>query len=434
MADRGESLKPVLCDPGASEIVAEYLKRTPLSAEFHARAEELLPGGNSRQASFWRPYPITVKRGQGIHLTDIDGNEYLDLINNFTAMVHGHAYPPIIEAVQKQLPNGTGWAAGCPEQLDLAQEIVGRVASVEQIRFTNSGTEAANLALMIARTLTGREKVLMARYGYHGSLMEFEVGSFGSEGPMTFIAGFNDLEDFRAVLDRHGSDIAAVFLEAVQGPGGVYPANAEFLSGVRDAAHDAGALFVLDEVLTFRFGTGGCQAEYDLDPDLTMFGKLIGGGFPVGAVGGKKDHMKIFDPADLKAFHTGTFNANPITMAAGAVSVRELTAERIANMDSLAGELKSGLERAAAKTGLPLSINRFGSVLNLYFSPVAPESAILREDDEMMARFHLAALNRKLFIPSRGMIALSTVMTQNTIEEALERAGAAFEDVARELG
>lgn len=433
MADSNQSAGPVLCGSQASKIIAEYLRRTPKSAETHARAEELLPGGNSRQAGFWRPYPVTVDSGQGIILEDIDANEYLDFNNNFTAMVHGHAYPPITEAVEKQLPLGTGWAASCSAQVDLAEQIVERVASVEQVRFTNSGTEAANLALVIARAVTGRDKVLMARYGYHGAMAEFICGSFGSEGPMTYIAGYNDLEDFRAVLASHGDEIAAVFLEAVQGPGGVFPASGEFLAGAMEAAHEAGALFVLDEVLTFRFAVGGCQAGLGLDPDLTMFGKLIGGGFPVGAVGGKKEHLKIFDPADLKAYHTGTFNGNPVTMTAGAVSVRELTVERIAAMEGLAGRLKTGLQAGAAKAGLPLSINHYGSVLNLYFSASAPVAAMVREDGDIMERFHLAAMNHGLFMASRGMVALSTIMTEDSIDEALERAGAAFEEVAAEM-
>ncbi len=416
-----------------SAIVARYRAHTGASAEAHARAARVMPGGNSRQASFWQPYPLTLARGQGLHVWDVDNNRYIDLINNYTAMVHGHAYPPIVEAVDRQIREGTGWAAGCIAQSDLAEQLVERVASVEQVRFTNSGTEAGNLALMIARVVTGRHKILMARYGYHGSVMEFEVGSFGDEGPMTHIAAYNDAADFRAVLDAHGDEIAAVFLEPVQGPGGVVPATADFLKDVREAAHAVGALFVLDEVLTFRFGFGGCQSLFDIDPDLTMFGKLIGGGFPVGAVGGKKEYLAIFDPAKLKAYHTGTYNANPVTMAAGSVSVRELTAERIETMNRLCAQLKDGLEQAAAKAGLPLSISRFGSVLNLYFSAELPVSAMARSDDDLMGRFHLAAMNHGLLLASRGMIALSTIMTSETVAEIIERADAAMADVAGDI-
>ncbi|MFQ5534275.1 MAG: aspartate aminotransferase family protein [Sphingomonadales bacterium] len=433
MTGRKEPSTPALCGTQASSILARYSERTTASAEAHARAERYLPGGNSRQASYWRPYPVTLERGQGTHVWDLDGNRYIDLINNYTAMVHGHAFPPVVEAVDRQVRGGTGWAASCRAQTDLAAQLAERVPSVEQVRFTNSGTEAGNLALMIARVVTGRDKVLMARYGYHGSVMEFEVGSFGSEGPMTYIARYNDPDDFQAVLDRHGDEIAAVFVEPVQGPGGVVPGNADFLSKVRDAAHKAGALFVLDEVLTFRFAPGGCQSNLGIEPDLTMFGKLIGGGFPVGAVGGAKEYLAIFDPADLKAYHTGTYNANPVTMIAGDITVRELTAGKIAGMDALCAQLKAGLEGAAQTAGLPLSIRHYGSVMNLYFSPAPPESAMVRDDNELMDRFHLASMNHGLFLAARGMIAMSSVMTPDTVSETLERATAALADVAREI-
>ena len=236
------------------------------------------------------------------------------------------------------------------------------------------------------------------------------------------------------MLAAHGDEIAAVFLEPVLGSGGVIPASKAFLQGVIAAAHKAGALIVFDEVLTFRFAAGGCQAEMGLEPDLTMFGKLIGGGFPVGAVGGRRELMRIFDPADMKVFHTGTFNANPVTMTAGGVSLRALTTERIAAMEALCGELRDGLAQAARKTGLPLSINHFGSCLNLYFSETAPESSIVREDGEIVGRFHLAAMNRGLFLAPRGMMALSTVTTRQHVEETLERAEAAMRDVAVEIG
>jgi glutamate-1-semialdehyde 2,1-aminomutase len=393
-----------------------------------------MPGGTSRQAGYWAPYPLAIARAEGVHLWDADGHQYMDLINNYTAMVHGHAYPAIVDAATRQVPQGTGWSAGNLPQNGLAEQIVARVPSVEQLRFTNSGTEAGMLAFTVARIVTGRNKLLMARYGYHGSLLEFETGSFGREGPLTYLARFNDLRDFERVLDAHGHEIAAVFLEPVLGSGGVIPASKAFLEGVIAAAHRAGALVVFDEVLTFRFGPGGCQAALGLEPDLTMFGKMIGGGFPVGATGGRKELMSVFDPDNMKVFHTGTFNANPVTMAAGGVSVRELTPEKMAAMEALCGELKAGLADIAEKLGLPLSINHFGSCLNLYFSKTAPESSIVREDGEIVGKFHLAALNHGLFLAPRGMIALSTVTTRRHVAEALEMAEAAMRDVAAEIG
>ncbi|MEE8371430.1 MAG: aminotransferase class III-fold pyridoxal phosphate-dependent enzyme, partial [Sphingomonadales bacterium] len=179
---------------------------------------------------------------------------------------------------------------------------------------------------------------------------------------------------------------------------------------------------------------GGCQSLMDLAPDLTMLGKAIGGGFPVGALGGGRELLKIFDPADMKLFHTGTFNANPVTMAAGNVAVRELTAERIATMDALALDLKDGLIAAVKAAGLPISVNHFGSCLNIYFADRPPESSILRDDQAIMTRFHHAAMNHGLFLAPRGMIALSTINTGAHVEEALACCRAALRDVVAEIG
>lgn len=416
-----------------SAILASYNERTRASAGEYAKTRKLMPGGTSRQASFWNPWPLTISRGEGAYYWDIDGHRYLDLINNYTAMVHGHAYPPIVEAAQKQIVKGTGWAAANESQCDLAALIIERVPSVEQVRFTNSGSEAGALAFTIARTVTGRSKLLMARYGYHGSLLEFETGSSGREGPLTHLASYNDLADFEAVLDEHGGDIAAVFLEPVMGAGGIICGEAGFLHGVRKTAHNAGALFVLDEVLTLRFAVGGCQAGLNIEPDLTMLGKIIGGGFPVGAVGGPADVLRVLDPAEMKVFHSGTFNANPVTMVAGEISLRDLTAERIGRMDALCESLQSGLVDIAKKHGLPLAINRYGSCLNIYLSESPPESSVVRNDELLIHNFHLACLNYGLSIAPRGMVALSTVIRDEHIAEALECADAAMRDVVAEI-
>ncbi|MHA1108312.1 MAG: aspartate aminotransferase family protein, partial [Alphaproteobacteria bacterium] len=411
-----------------------YLRRTQQSRKTHARARILLPGGTSRQAGYWEPYPLTFDTADGVFLRDLDANRYFDLINNYTAMVHGHSYGPIVEAAQRQAARGTGWAGGNRPQLELAGQIVERVAAVEQVRFTNSGTEAGALALNIARRITGRPKLLMARFGYHGSLMEFETGSFGHEGPVTLLATYNDLADFERVLVEHRDHIAAVFLEPVLGSGGVVTGGTAFLKGVQAAARKAGALFVLDEVLTLRFGYRGVQGTVGLSPDLTMFGKLIGGGYPVGAIGGTRDLLRIFDPADLKLFHTGTFNANPVTMVAGGVALNHLTPDAIELMQAGAQTLKDALTRSARSAGLPFSVNHHGSCLNVYFSDRPPHSSIVREDTALIGRFHIAAMNHGLFLAPRGMIALSTVMTPGHLDEIGQRAAEALADVAAEAG
>ena len=404
-------------------ILDTYIANTPKSAAAEARAMRSVVGGNSRAAAYWWPHPITVAHAAGTRLVDVDGREYVDLVNNYTSLAHSHAYPPIIEAVREQLGSGTGYTANNVWQTTLAEMLIERVASVESVRFTNSGSEAGLLALTIARVVTGRSKVLMARYGYHGILMEFEAGSMpglmSAFDGTTFLGEYNDAASFEEILHSHGDEIAAVVLEPVMGAGGVVSADADFLRRVQQAAQAAGALFVLDEVITFRLAEGGAQALYGIAPDLTMFGKIIGGGFPVGAVGGKLEHMKIFDPAAPRAFHSGTYCGNPVTMTAGVVSVRELTAARIEQMDVLAERLADGLLRHASNLDLPISINRRGSLLNVDFM----------ENEKRMADFHLAALNHGLMVASRGMFALSTVMDEALIDDVVRRAAAAMQDV-----
>lgn len=419
-------------DNAASAIRDAYRRRTPASARAFERARQCQPGGVSRQVGHWAPYPVTMRRGDGPFLWDLDDNRYIDLLGNFTSLVHGNNYGPIREAVAEALPRGTAWAANNEAQVELAEVLVERVPGVDQVRFTNSGTEAGNLALLIARAVTGRHKVLMARFGYHGGVHEFEVGSFNLDGPNTFLADFGDAASFEAVLDRHGEEIAAVFLEGVLGAGGMRPAPAAFFEDVRAAAHRHGAMFVMDEVISLRLGPRGQQGNLGFTSDLTMLGKLIGGGFPVGAVGGPREVMDVFRSDKLKVWHSGTFNANPVTMTAGAVAVRELTPARIAGMDRLAALLKDGLVAAAATRGLPFSVRHVGSLLNVFFTDSPPDDITARDDHDEIRKYHVACLNRGLMIASRGMFVISTVMDERLIGEVIERATAAMDDVVAE--
>ena len=358
--------------------------------------------------------------GAGPTLTDVDGNTYIDLIGNFTSLVHGNAYPPIVEAAHSAAGSGTAWPASNESSVALGELLVERLRSVELLRFTNSGSEATMLALEIARAATGRRKVLMAARGYHGSHGAFEAGTFGHEGPETLLAPFGDAEAFAAVLSEHGSDVACVVLEPVLGSGGVVEAGPEFFAQVQAATARAGAVFVLDEVITFRLSTGGAQALLDVTPDLTAMGKIIGGGFPVGAVGGRADLMALTDPmGEPKVHHSGTFNGNPVTTAAGIVSVQHLTSDAIGTMDTLTARFETSLVDAGE---VPLSTRRVGSLLQVVF-----------DDERAVPLFHLAALNHGLFFAARGLLALSTVVDEPLVDEAAERAAAALADVAKEL-
>ncbi|HUA32683.1 MAG TPA: aminotransferase class III-fold pyridoxal phosphate-dependent enzyme [Candidatus Binataceae bacterium] len=414
-----------------STIEERFRAATARSAALAARAERVMPGGDTRTTTFHRPYPLTMLRGEGPFLWDADGNRYVDLIGNYTSLVHGNAYPPIVEAVTKTVRGGTAWPARSEAAIELAELLCSRVESIERVRFCNSGSEAGMLAAQLARRLTGRKLIVMARYGYHGSYDDLELGLAGHDGEETLLGEFGDASSFERVLDERGKEIAAVFLEPVMGSAGVVTPPPGFLERVANATRKAGALFVIDEVITLRLDEGGAQKMLGVRPDITMMGKIIGGGFPVGAIGGSAEIMKAFDPSQRGAmFHSGTFNGNPVTCAAGAVSVRELTQARIDKMDAQAKRLAAELARIARDLELAFSVRQCGSLTNIFFTREPPPATIAREDSRAIANFHLAALNHGLFFAARGLIALSTVISDELLSEICERAADAMADLA----
>ena len=417
-------------------IEQTYIERTPASAAIGPRARAVMPAGETRAAGYHTPYPLTLASAKGSTLVDIDGNEYVDLSNNFTSLLHGHAYQPIVDAVARVIGAGTAWPARNNSQIELAELICGRVPSVDLVRFCNSGSEANMLALHVARTATGRHSAVMAKFGYHGSHELFEAGTFGNEGekhwPHTITVPWGDAEAFERVLAERGDEIAAVFLEGFMGSAGLVTGTPEFFSRVIDATHRAGAVFVLDEVISLRANTGGHQVNLGISPDLTTMGKIIGGGYPVGAVGGRRDLMDLFDPAHGRIFHSGTFNGNPVTTTAGVVSYGHLTSDNIAVMAAQAERLEASLADGAAAAGLPFSCRRVGSLLNIYVTESAPTANITRDDADAMRLVHLAGMNHGLYFASRGLLVLNTQMPDELIDQVGERFAAVFADVAAE--
>src|SRR5271154_2811009 len=395
-----------------NSIEEHYRGATDKSAQLAKRAERVMPGGDTRTTTYYRPYPLPIKRGDGPFRWDVDGNKYVDLLGNYTSLVHGNAYPPVVEAVTRAVRDGSSWGARSEAQVELATLLCERVESIDRVRFCNSGTEAGMLAAHVARRLTGRKLILMARYGYHGSYDDLEVGLAGQDGERTMLADFGEATAFEALLSERGAEIAAVFLEPVLGSAGVVEPPAGFLERVAEATRRAGAMFVVDEVITLRLA--------------------VGGGFPVGAIGGSEEIMSAFDPRNRGSiFHSGTFNGNPVTCTAGAVSLRELTQARIDKMAKQGERLGAGWPRGARQVDLPFSVRHCGSLLNVFFLKDPPAPTIARDDARAVGNFHLAALNQGLFVAPRGMIALSTVITDEVLSEICERAAKAMADVAQ---
>ena len=422
-------------------IETAYLGRTPRSRALHERAARVLPGGSTRAGTFYLPYPAYMVRGAGCRLYDADGNEYVDCLNNYTSLIHGHAHPRLVATLAEVAARGTAHGAPVEDEVALAEAIVGRVASVEQVRFTNSGTEAVMGAIRTARAATGRPTVLKMEGGYHGTYDAAEVsvdpgldapgfpvgrpdGAGLSPGLVgeVLVAPFNDLGTTTALIDRHRDELAAVIVEPVMGAAGVIPAREEFLRGLRAATKAASVLLIFDEVVTFRLATGGAQALYGITPDLTAFAKIIGGGLPIGAFGGSAALMRTFDVRQPGAVSlSGTFNGHCAAMALGRVALELFTAGEVARINALGDRLRDGLQGAADDAGLRAHITGVGSLGQIHVgqpesAPISSYRSAGRGSRPLAHLVHLALLNQGVFIAPRGMFSISTAMTPADVD------------------
>jgi glutamate-1-semialdehyde 2,1-aminomutase len=417
---------------GLEEI---YRRRTPRSGQAMERARRYMVRGITRGWGYHRPYPIVGARGEGPYLFDLDGNRYVDLANNGLSLIHGHAFPPVVAAVKAAVERGSGWLVASEEQIDFAQALCERIEVFERVRFTNSGTESGMLAMKVARAFTGRQAVLKAIDGFHGSFDDLEVGLYDRpEIPgRVYLAPFGDAEAFERKLAEHGDEIAAVVLEPLMFSGLVTTAPPGFLQRVQEAARRAGALFVLDDCLMLRLAYGGSAERYSLDPDLTFLGKFIGGGLPMGVLGGRAEIMEVLDPHRPEPlYHGGSFNGNLLSSVAGRVSLEHFTAETITAMDARAGSLRAALVAEADALGLPLSVVGDGSVLGAYVT-----DTLERHDGntfnagEPTQLLHLAALTHGVLMGPGGEIALSSVTAGKALDSAHEGLIRALQDVSR---
>jgi glutamate-1-semialdehyde 2,1-aminomutase len=417
-----------------AQLEEVYRARTPRSAEAMARARRYMVRGLTRGWGYHRPYPLVGKRGEGPYLIDLDDNRYVDLANNGLSLIHGHAFPPVVEALRAAAGRGSGWLVPSEEQIEFAQLLCERIEAFERVRFTNSGTESGMLAMKVARAFTGRPAMLKSIDGFHGSFDDLEVGLYDrpEEPGRVYLAPFGDAEAFERKLERHGEQIAAVVLEPLLFSGLVTTAPPGFLRRVQDAAQRAGALFVLDDCLMLRLAYGGSAELYGLKPDLTFLGKFIGGGLPMGVAGGRADVMDVLDPhREQPLYHGGSFNGNLLSSVTGRVSLEHLTAETIAAMDERTDWLRAELEQGATELGLPLTTVGEGSVLGVYLT-----NALGRHSGNFMAGegtqlLHLAALTHGVFMGPGGEIALSSVVVGDALGQARAGLLAAMRDVAR---
>lgn len=402
---------------------ATYIAKTTRSRALREAFRTVLPGGETRSVAYYEPYPIVVERGSGARIWDLDGNEYVDLLNNYTSLVHGHSHPEISEAISQAAHAGTVHPAPHVSQLALARLLVDRLPAVGQLRFTNSGSEAAILAARLARHVTCRRRIVLIDGGYHGT------GSFFADPhPDVVRVPYNDREALGQAVD---DTVAAVFVEPFLGSAGVIPADPDYLRAIQTRAKASGALFVLDEIQGLRSAVDGTHGKFALSPDLVLLGKIIGGGLPIGAVGGSEALLAEM-AADLgpRLAHSGTFNGNVLSMVAGRIAMQLLDAAQIARLNELGGQLAAVIEKLGAQHGLPVSVTRAGSIMHIHFleQPPADADQARRGDHQLSAALHLALLVEGVYIAPRGMLNLSTATTSANIDfvmEALDRALAA---------
>ncbi len=426
-------------------IRERYIERTPRSLERWRSFSEVLVDGNTRSIVFHDPHPLVVSSGQGCALFDVDANRYVDLLNNYTSLVHGNAHPELIEAATSVIASGTVFPSPHELQARHAAMLVERIAGTEAVRYTNSGTEAAMLAVRVARAASGRDVVAKARFGYHGGYDGLASDSTDRVGPGVPAAAaealrvfeFNDPDDLERVCRAAGSDLAAIVLEPLLGSGGAVPATREFVAMARRVADDLGALLILDEVQTFRLDPGGMQAPLGVRADLTVLGKLIGGGFPVGAVAGSRDALNVLSHGSPRHFkHAGTFNGNLVSMAAGIRAMELLGPEEIRRLNAGGEHLGASILAALGSCGLPGTVTGYGSMLNIHLgtevTSVVTGSDAAAQDAGLMELLHLALLNEGVFSAPRGFLNTSTAIGDEDLEFVARGVKQALASVADE--
>jgi glutamate-1-semialdehyde 2,1-aminomutase len=393
-----------------------------LSGELFQQARVLIPGGVNSPVRACRSVdadPLFIARGSGSRIVSEDGQELIDYVLSWGPMLLGHAHPEVNEAVCKAVEKGSSFGAPCRSEVEIAQAIVDAVPGIEMVRMVNSGTEATMSALRLARAFTGRNKVLKFEGCYHGHADPFLASAGSGVATLcipgtpgvpeetvkdTLLAPYNDLAAVNALFESQGSSIAAVIVEPVAANMGLVPPTPGFLEGLRELTTAYGALLIFDEVITgFRMGYSGAQAHYGITPDLTCLGKIIGGGFPVGAYGGKKEIMQRIAPCG-DVYQAGTLSGNPVAMAAGLATLKILARSDYSTLAARTQRLSEELKAILMSKGLPVTLNRIASAFTLFFTadPVRDFSSAKRADAQLYASFYRHMRNHGIYLAPSG--------------------------------
>lgn len=409
-----------LVSEAVDQARSRYSARRPRTAALHERARAVLPGGNTRSVLYHRPFPLRIARAWDAVLEDVDGHQYADLLGEYSAGLYGHSNPVVLDAMMAALREGVSRGAHTRYEVDLAEAVCARFASIERVRFTNSGTEANLMALSAARCHTGRDRIMVFRGGYHGGLLTFKDGPSPVNAPYdTLLADYNDTAGAEALLREHGVSVACVLVEPMLGSGGCLPGDPGFLDMLARTCRDVGALLIFDEVMTSRTGAGGLQGRLGITPDLTTLGKYIGGGSSFGAFGGRADVMDLFDPARPGALpHAGTFNNNVASMAAGHAGLTRVYPPEVAERHTEAGDrLRADLCAIFRTAGAPFQATGVGSILAIHATaePVRRLADLALADQRLLELVFLDLLEAGYYIAPRGYLALSLALSPDQL-------------------
>ncbi|MBK50444.1 MAG: aminotransferase class III-fold pyridoxal phosphate-dependent enzyme [SAR202 cluster bacterium] len=422
-----------------------YEKLTTKSHSMNIEAENYLPGGSSRAAAYFEPYPFFADRAEGHYIYDVDGNKFLDFMLNATTHILGHNNPLVADAVKKQIGKGLSYGVPAESQIKLSKMICDRVESVDKIRFTNSGTEATLNAIRLARAFTGRHKIAKIEGGYHGTheyvsvsvshdITSKQNGFLGApEWPGqppsvlqdVLVFPYNDISAVENLISKHGNELACIILEPVFSNIGYVPASQEFINKLREVTVKAGILLIFDEVQSFRLSHGGAQEKLGVKPDLTTFGKIIGGGMPVGAWGGSKDLMELYNPLNGPVIeHSGTFNANPMTMVAGEATLRQLTKEKYFELNQMGKRVRLELQAVFDELEIPARVTGIGSLFGMHFAnhDVVDYRTMKLADQHMKKAMFKGMLDRGILLFGKCTGALSLATGEKEIEQLIDSA------------
>ncbi|MEI9415303.1 aspartate aminotransferase family protein [Mesorhizobium sp. Cs1321R2N1] len=428
----------------------------PKSAALYQRALQVMPGGNTRTTVYRQPHQVYAVRGEGCRIVDVDGNVRIDANGNFTSLIHGYGNAKVALAASRQLELGTCFGMATESEILLSEMLCDRLPSVEKLRYTNSGTEAVMNAIKAARAYTERPKIAKCEGAYHGTYDPAETSQDARPdnwGPADepqavptargtprgvlddmVVIPFNNVEVSEKILRASGNSLAAVLVDVMPNRAGLVPASAEFLAMLRQVTRELGALLILDEVITFRLGFNGAQGRFNVDPDLTTLGKVIGGGFPVGAVGGKTDVMSVFDPSKGAPAlpHGGTFSANPMSMAAGAAALEDLTAVEFERLEALGSRFDQGIGHCFSHNKIDAQVTGLGSLRRVHLSDakLTDYRSTLAAGEKKVAALARALFDQGVIIGGNGLMAFSTAMSASDIDEIVDAFDRALKTIA----